>query len=303
MHPNICIGIFCLTIKIKVKAMSTEEIVDLIMECEIDDEIIDRISELYFLRHIDNNEINRIIRWIWCWIVQNNYVPTKEDMEFLKYKISNYLLKNCIPEYYEFDFTSKEKNYRNLAVDFLVNVFESGGRSVDESDETIYHMIICDKEDVFKRIDHLSSVDIFKPLFEFEDEGKDMFHKLVLEKFGVDLSTKKPGSTSIDINTDIKVEKPKNISKKELKEDKRIKYKDILMIDVNTMKAVKTFKSREELINELNVNKSTLCDCIRSTKDPNVPKWRKWKSSNGKKYYFKEKTVDNNNDINDIFIL
>lgn len=243
-------------------------------------------DKVYFLRKLDVGTIDDLVKMVWYFLdmCEIKFAPTKEEYIHLHNAMVRVVNRDLTRDQKFTNISVDEKRYKDLAIDFIISIATLSGRGAESG----MYYIEPNWDEMLPKFEGAKKVEKFYPLFNYEeDEDVKYFHKVVKERMGIDLDKK---TDDAPVPTSSLKSSTLNVSKKELGTDKRIKNRNILMIDVDTDEVIKTFSNREELLNEVGISKSNLSICITANKNPNKGSWRKWKNKDdGKRYYFVEK--------------
>lgn len=263
----------------------TRKVNELMNKHKVPVELFRAMSHIYWLHEVEAAEVEDAVKFIWAFSEIYDNKLTKESFKRMINKIEEgclHPMEKMAPE----AISQEEWDLRFKAVELLVNLVADVYYT---SDGYIY---VYKVEDIPARIEEYKNSDKYRDMFSYNTEG-DIFFKKYLKQYLAGIPV-----DQIKVDQDeVTKEYEENLNKIRPK-DKRVKFRDIEMIDADTKEIVHVFANREECIEQTGISKSNLSQCISSTKvqKNSIDKynnWRKWKDkSNGKYYYFHEKYKD-----------
>lgn len=237
-------------------------------------------DEIYWLHALDCIDFEDAVKFIWTFSEINGY-----KMHLSKFnnmiKDIEYGLLDKMERFNPDILSEEEKKLRKKVIELLINLTCKVNLTAD-------YVYIMPASDIPQRIEEYRKRDKYKDMFERKTVETIWFHKFLEQKNkGID-----PKNINIDMD---EVEQEYNINLNKIRErDKRIRYRDIEMIDADTKEVVHKFSDRAECMEKTGIDKTNLSKCITSTKvqrnsADKYAGWRKWKNKlDNKYYYFKE---------------
>lgn len=263
-------------IKEKVKAMFTKR--------PVSTELFTVCGHIYWLHEVDCADIEDAVKFMWTYAEIHYYKMNKEEFNTMISYVE-YGLMHPMEKFNPDILGTEEHKLRFLAIELLVNI-------VCEIKYTTSDIFVIPVEDLHERIEMYKNNPKYKDMFTYQTQGS-VFFKKFMEQYKKSI---KPEDIKVDME---EVEKEYNINLNKIKDrDKRVRYRDIEMIDVDTKEVVATFESRQDCMDATGVSKSRLSQILMACKIQRngiyqYNGWKSWKDkTNGKSYYFHETYKD-----------
>jgi hypothetical protein len=260
----------------------TKKVTEMMNKHRVPAELFRAMSHIYWLHEVEVAEIEDAVKFIWAFSEIHNNKLNKESFNRMITRIEQgclHPMEKMQPE----SITKEEWDLRYKAIELLVNLVAQVYYTADG------YIYVFKIEDIPARIEEYKNSDKYRDMFSYNTEG-DIFFKKYLKQY---LAGIPEDQIQVDEN-EVSKEYQQNLNKIRAK-DKRVKFRDIEMIDTDTKEIVHTFSNREECIEQTGISKSHLSQIIASTKVQHSSAnkydgWKKWKDkNNGKYYYFREK--------------
>ena len=251
---------------------------------EVPTELYRAISNIHWLHELDAADIEDAVKFMWAFATINDYKMNRETFDYMINQIE-YALLHPMEKMSPGIVTEEETKLRYKSIELLINIVCEVGMG-----DNIF--IVIPANNVVERIQQFKENPKYKDMFTYKST-EDIFFKKYLEQY-------KAGVAAEDIKVDLdECEKEYELNLNKIRDkDKRVKYRDIEMIDVDTKEVVHTFKDREECIEMTGISKSRLSQILTHNKISQrelykYNGWQSWKDKNNKKsYYFHEKYKD-----------
>ena len=248
---------------------------------EVPTELYRAISNIHWLHELDAADIEEAVKFMWAFATINHYKMNRETFDYMINQIE-YALLHPMEKMSPGIVTEEETKLRCKAIELLINIVCEVGMG-----DNIF--IVIPANDVVERIQQYKENPKYKDMFTYKST-EDIFFKKYLEQY-------KAGVAAEDIKVDLdECEKEYELNLNKIRDkDKRVKYRDIDMIDAETKEVVHTFKDREECIEATGISKSRLSQILASCKIYHggiyaYNGWQSWKDKDsGKYYHFREK--------------
>lgn len=260
-----------------------EDAVKLFNKQEIPAEFYHACSQIYWLHTVPTVDVESAVKYLWSMAEYKGYkIHPVTFMQMIK-KVEEGLTSE-MEWINESLITENEHKLRKKAIELLVNIM---CEVVVVKDLYTYVFPVKEKEKIIERINKYKNDPEYANMFQYKSKGAIFFSKFYAQyKAGVPLDKIKVNEKEVDAEyNNTVVANIENV-------DKRVKNRNIEMIDVETNEVVQVFSTRAECIEKTGITKSRLSQCLNSTKDPNKYSWHKWKEKtggkDGKKYYFHE---------------
>lgn len=262
-----------------------EQVQALFKKRAVPTELFRACSNIYWLHEIDCAEIEEAVKFMWSYAEINDFKMVFDKFNKMIQIVEGQLM-HPMEKMSPINVSEEEHKKRFLAIELLVNLT----CEVYLTDPLVYILPVI--EGMPERIEEYKKHPKYKDMFTYKSKD-DVFFGKFLEQY-------KNGVALEDINVDMdEVEKEYQINANKIREkDKRVKYRDIEMIDVDTKEVVHTFKDRAECMEITGISKSRLSQILTSCKvqRSGIYKYNGWKSwkdkNNNKYYYFHEKYKD-----------
>ena len=239
-------------------------------------ELFNICSHIYWLHELDAADIEDTARFIWSFCQINKGKLNKDKFKYLIDNVE-YGLLHPMEKLNPSIVGTEEYELRYKAIELFINM----SCEVAMTDDFIY---ILQAENINERIKLYQKHPDYKNMFTYKSREEVWFNKY--------LEQAKAGINPDDIKVDEEVvNKEYELNLNKIREkDKRVRYRDIEMIDADTKETVHIFNDRNECIEMTGISKARLSQIITSCKDPNHNSWHTWKDkNNNRRYYFKEK--------------
>lgn len=263
-----------------------EEVKVLFNKRAVPTELFRVCGHIYWLHEIDCADIEEAVKFMWAYADINDFKMMRDKFDFMIQKVE-YALMHPMEKMSPGTITEEEHKKRYLAIELLINMtcevlFDESG--------LIYVLPVI--EEMPERIEQYKMHPKYKDMFTYKSQDQVFFDKY-LEQYnnGVPLDKIKVDMDEVEKEYQLNVNKIRD-------KDKRVKYRDIEMIDADTKEVVHVFKDRTECMEMTGISKSNLSQCITSAKvqKNSIYKyngWRRWKDKDNNKYYFfREKYKD-----------
>lgn len=254
---------------------------------EVPYEIFRIRHSIYWLHEIEDYEIEQTVKSLWCYAeLHKGRIPRSKYDYWLKG--IEYELMHEMEQWNPDIVSSEEHKLRFLAIELLINICSY----IVYTDDFVYITPLITDEEIETRIEDCKKNPRYKDMFTYTTK-ENIFFKKYLEQY-------KSGVPMEEIKVDLdECEKECEINKNKIRDkDKRVKFRDIEMIDADTKEVVHTFKDRAECIEMTGISKSRLSQILTHNKIQQrelykYNGWQTWKDKdNNKTYYFHEKYKD-----------